>query len=381
MKIAYFLNSYPNVHKIVAHDEMIEMHNRGHHILAVSNYPGERELTEEIPFQVATLKHKVAVIPSLITFLINPIQTVIFIKQIKPHIGIIEALSLLNFTRKYKLKDFDLIHSHFVSNAALKGYLVAKFLKIPFSVTSHHSDIIFNPLPELKEIIIESSLFITISNYNKNFLVDKYSVDPGKIIVNFCGIYINQYARKNIEYPVQFTIISVTGLRPVKGVQYLIEACKILSEEKIQYQCQIIGGGPDQKCIQEIIDEQKLSENIHLLGKIHPDYIKDYLLKSSVFVLPSLSEGIPVAVMEAMAMELPVVATNITGLPEIIEDDVNGYLVPPKEPRALAEKIIDLYNNPEKRIALGKAAQRTIEQKFNLQKNVARFEELITRQV
>ena len=358
---------------------MIEMHNRGHYILAVSNYPGERELTEEIPFQVATLKHKVTVIPSLITFLINPIQTVKFIKQIKPHTGIIEALSLLNFTRKYNLKDFDLIHSHFVSNAALKGYLIANFFKIPFSVTGHHSDIIFNPLPELKEIINESSLFITISNYNKKYLIDKYTIDPNKIIVNYCGIFTDQYDRKKTDYPVQFILVSVTGLRPVKGVKYLIEACKILIEEKIPYQCQIIGGGPDQQRIKELIDKYNLSKYVHLLGKIHPDHIKDYLLKSSVFILPSLSEGIPIAIMEAMAMELPVIATNITGLPEIIDDGVNGYLVPPQDPKALADKIMDLYKNPEKRTVFGKAARRKIEAKFNLKKNVARFEELLSQ--
>jgi len=360
---------------------MIEMHNRGHYILAVSNYPGERALTEKIPFQVATLKHKVTLVPSLFTFLLNPILTVKFIKQLKPHIGFIETLSILNFTRVYNIKDFDLIHAHFVSNAALKGYLIAKFFKIPFSVTGHHSDIIFNPLPELKEIINESSLFITISNYNKKYLIDKYTIDPNKIIVNYCGILTDQYDRKNLDYPVQFTVISVTGLRPIKGVQDLIEACKILTEEKIPYQCQIIGGGPDQQQIEELIGKYNLTEHVHLLGKIHPDQIKDYLLKSSVFVLPSLSEGIPVAVMEAMAMELPVIATDITGLPEIIENGINGYLVPPKDPQALANKIMELYNDPKKRIALGKAAHQTIVEKFNLKKNVARFEKLITDRI
>jgi glycosyltransferase involved in cell wall biosynthesis len=81
--------------------------------------------------------------------------------------------------------------------------------------------------------------------------------------------------------------------------------------------------------------------------------------------------------MEAMAMELPVIATNITGLPEIIDDGINGFLVPPRDPQALADKIVDLYNSQSKRTTFGKAARQTIEEKFNLKKNVARFEELL----
>lgn len=101
----------------------------------------------------------------------------------------------------------------------------------------------------------------------------------------------------------------------------------------------------------------------------HKDIIELYRT-ADIFVLPSLSEGIPVAIMEAMAMQLPVISTRITGIPEIVEDMVNGFLVNPKDPEALAKKIEYLIHHPYLREDMGKKGRKIIEEKFNLDKNV-----------
>lgn len=377
MKILYLLNAYPNIHKIVAHDEMLELWRRGHTIMVVSNYPGVRELIESVPFQIVYLKHRFSLLATLVTLLTQPIRLLKFLRLARPYLGFVEALCLFDCARQHRLHTYDRIHTHFISNAALKGYLLGKFFDIPFSATSHGTDILIKPIPELKDLIANATLFFTISEYNKQYLISNYGVSPVKVIVNYCGVDLELFNPFQKTTPEIFTLISVSGLRPVKGIPYLIETCRILTKNNLAFRCLVIGDGPDRPAIEALIRQYNLSSQVFLLGAVAPEQIKDYLQDASVFVLPSLSEGIPVAVMEAMAMQLPVIATNITGLPEIITDGVNGYLVPPKDPQAMAERIIELYHNPEKCAQFGKAARQTVEEKFNLKKNVTRFEKLL----
>lgn len=378
MNILYFLNYYPTKHKIVAHDEMLEMSRRGHHITVIAVWGGEKEKTDELPFEIIYLKNKVffCVLSGLV--LRFPLKTISHLFLLKRYLGFRDSLKYLSAYPKLKKTYPDRIHAHFANNAALKGYLFSKFINATFSCTGHGSELLLYPEPYLKELIINAKPFITISNYNKELLTEKYLLSSDQIVVNYCGIDTDYFSRTDKDKkPNVFTIISVTALKPMKGVIYLIEACKLLKQQNISYNCHIIGGGNDYQSLNDLIHKLNIADSVHLLEAKSQDEIRENLKISDVFVLPSLSEGIPVAVMEAMAMELPVIATNITGLPEIIDDGVNGYLVPPQDPKTLADKITDLYNNTEKRTVFGKAARQTIVEKFNLKTNVAKFENLV----
>jgi glycosyltransferase involved in cell wall biosynthesis len=381
MNILYFLNFYPTKHKIVAHDEMLEMTRRGHQIAVVAVWGGEKDKTEGLPFKVHYLENKIRLLRILLLFFKFGKKGFKHILLLKKYLGFRDSLKFFSVYHFFLNTNPDHIHAHFANNAALKAYLLSKFLDVPFSCTGHGSELLLYPEPYLPELITDARPFITISNYNKRQLMERYSLPEDSIVVNYCGIDM-EYFKKDVNLrPEKYTITSVSALKDVKGLKYLIQACKVLNDRDLPFKCQIIGGGPDHADLQELINCNNLSQKVELLGVKSENEIKVYLDNSSIFVLPSLSEGIPVAVMEAMAMRLPVIATNITGLPEIIENGVNGYLVPPKDPEALAEKIIELYKNPGLREKFGKVARKTIEQKFNLQKNITRFEELITAQI
>jgi len=366
MNITYFLNFYPTKHKIVAHDEMIEMSTQGHNITVVAVWGGEKDKIAALPFQVIYLQHKVRWINLFNLLFRNYIKFTKHLLFLKKYLGIRDSL-----------RYFSSIHAHFANNAALKGYLLSKFLNVPFSCTGHGSELLLYPEPYLKKLILNSKPFITISNYNKKLLVEKYSIPEDKIIVNYCGIDTEYFNRYSAFYPERFTIASVTALKEIKGVKYLINACNIIKKQNVIFTCNIIGGGEDYHALKNYIDDLQLSNDVKLIGEVKQENIRDYLLKASVFVLPSLSEGIPVAVMEAMAMELPVIATNITGLPEIIENGRNGYLVPPTDSNAIADRVLELYHNPELQREIGIDARQAIETKFNLRKNVQRFKDLL----
>ena len=379
MNILYFLNFYPTKHKLVAHDEMLEMSRRGHQITVIAVWGGEKEKSKGLPFIVHYVDNKIRlqrIIPLLFQFGNKGLRHFLLLKK---HLGFRDSLKFISNYRLFIKVNPDHIHAHFANNAALKGYLLSKFLNVPFSCTGHGSELLLYPEPYLKELILNAHPFITISNYNQKLLSQRYQIPSDTIKVNYCGVDIDYFKRSGFPYSDEFTLVSVTALREIKGIQYLIEACKILISQIKDYHCIIIGSGEEYEDLMKLVTDYQLENVVRLIGAIEPDAISDYLLKASVFVLPSLSEGIPIAIMEAMAMELPVIATNITGLPEIIDDGVNGYLVPPQDPKALADKIMDLYKNPEKRTVFGKAARRKIEAKFNLKKNVARFEELLSQ--
>jgi len=365
------------MHKIVAHDEMMEMSTRGHNITVIAVWGGEKDEIATLPFQVIYLQHKVRWINLFNLLFRNFIRSLKHLLFLKKYLGIRDSLRYISSYHDLKLNKADHIHAHFASNAALKGYLASKFYDIPFSCTGHGSELLLYPEPYLKELILNSKPFITISDYNKKLLTEKYSLPENKIIVNYCGVNTEYFTLHAPFYPEKFTIASITALKEIKGVKYLIDACNILKRQNVIFTCNIIGGGEDYHALKNYIDDLKLGEYVKLIGEVNPKTIRDYLLKASIFVLPSLSEGIPVAVMEAMSMELPVIATNITGLPEIIDDTKSGFLVPPADSYRIAEKINFFYNHPEKIMQMGKYSRKIITGKFNLKKNVERFEKLI----
>lgn len=377
MKILYFLNYYPTMHKIVAHDEMMEMSTRGHNITVIAVWGGEKDKIVDLPFQVIYLQPKVRWINLFNLLFRNFIKSTKHLLFLKKYLGIHDSLRYFSSYPDLKLDETDHVHAHFASNAALRGYLASKFYNLPFSCTGHGSELLLYPEPYLKKLILNSKPFITISEYNKKLLIEKYSLPEDKIIVNYCGIDTEYFNRHISPYPKKFTIVSITALKEIKGVKYLIDACNIIKNKNVIFTCDIIGGGEDYHALKNYIDELQLGDYVKLIGEVNPETIRDYLLKASVFVLPSLSEGIPVAVMEAMAMELPVIATNITGLPEIIKDSISGFLVPPADSDRIAEKINFFYNNPEIIIQMGKCSRKIIIEIFNLKKNVFKFEKLI----
>ena len=124
----------------------------------------------------------------------------------------------------------------------------------------------------------------------------------------------------------------------------------------------IIGDGEDRSRLEKQIADAKLQDHVSLAGFI--SHANQYLKALDVFVLPSLKEGLPYVIMEAMAAGLPVIATNVGGMPDMIADGDVGILVPPKDSQALAKAIETLAANPEKRMALGMRAQETIKTKF-----------------
>ena len=145
-------------------------------------------------------------------------------------------------------------------------------------------------------------------------------------------------------------IIFVGTLAVVKGVKYLIEAMnimKIMNQENQQTTLLLVGDGEEKHSLESLAKRLQLGKSTSFIGRVNHERVSEYMFAADVFVLPSLSEGFPVVIPEAMAAGLPIVTTNVRGLPEIVKDGENGFTVEPQNPQQLAEKISLLLDDKE----------------------------------
>jgi glycosyltransferase involved in cell wall biosynthesis len=169
-------------------------------------------------------------------------------------------------------------------------------------------------------------------------------------------------------------IIQVGNLEPYKGHLFTFEAVKALKNKGIRLYVCFAGHGSDLEKLTAAAEQLGVSDMVKFLGN-RTDVIS--LLKASdIYIMPSLYEGLSIALLEAMAMELPVVASAVGGAPEVIQDGINGFLIPSADAAALAEKIELLVNNPQLRVEMGLAARKRVEQSYSLARQAKRLEEL-----
>lgn len=242
----------------------------------------------------------------------------------------------------------DIVHIQTISNA-LPGFFSKVFFKVPYVIWAQGSDVY---LPDKftklisKPVLRNASTIITLNKDMKIKVRNISKRNDINILPN--GIELEKFkfvCSKKQNNTTKKTILFVGSLLPIKGVGYLINAMNIVQRSLPNANLLIVGSGSDRDKLKILVQKLNLQECIHFTGKVSNEKIPGYMAKADLFVLPSLSEGFPLVIAEAMASGLPIVTTNVGGLPEIVKDGENGFIVEPKNPEALAEKIILLLNN------------------------------------
>ena len=276
------------------------------------------------------------------------------------------------------------LHAHFASIAAHTAWWLKRLFGITYSFTGHANDI-FCPKPEhrvsLGDLVQEASFIVTETNYSANRLKQQFPAAQDKIVRVYNGLDPAKY-KTAVPGTEPLRIVSVGRLIEKKGWRYLIEACATLRENGLAFDCRIIGDGPDEEPLQHLIQQLQLNGRVQLIGPRSQSEIIDILAESSLFVFPAIhdrkgdSDNLPTVLIEALASSLPVVATKIAGIPEIIEEDANGFLVPEKDARQLAFAIERLGRDTSQLRAFGVESRRIAEQTFALEVTVAQLKGL-----
>jgi len=178
---------------------------------------------------------------------------------------------------------------------------------------------------------------------------DIYVLPNGIDLERFEGLLKDEMRAKLQVKTDERLVIFVGRFRPEKGVEYLIKAMEIISQKDRSIRLVLVGEGPEEKNLKSLTEQLKLKGCVEFVGQIPNERVPEYMVASDVFVLPSLSEGFPIVILEAMASGLPIVATKVTGLPEIVKDGENGLLVEPRNPQQIAEKVLLLFEDNELR--------------------------------
>lgn len=196
--------------------------------------------------------------------------------------------------------------------------------------------------------------------------------DPHKIIVLYNGVILPQYKKQ--DYSDQ-NVLFLGRLGARKGTYDLLKAVpKVL--EAVPDAVFYLGGDGDLKECERIVNEQKLNEHVKILGWVRNEEKEAYLKKCSTFVLPSYSEGMPMSVLEAMSYGLATISTNAGGIPQIIENGVNGIRIDAGDVHALSRSLIELLLHPQDKQIIGTYGRKRIQEKFNVENNIERLCEI-----
>jgi colanic acid/amylovoran biosynthesis glycosyltransferase len=287
---------------------------------------------------------------------------------------------VVHVARLMAAEDVDHVHCHFANHPALAGFLIHRLTGIPYSFTAHGSDLHVDRRM-LCEKVAESAFVVPISQYNRDLIArecgDRHR---DKLIVIHCGVDTAVFRPEDPDDARdddRFRIICVGTLHEVKGQRFLVEACRLLAHEGVDVECRLVGAGADARALQERIQALGLADRVHLTGERTRPQIAELLRRSDVLVTPSVPtrkgkrEGIPLVLMEAMASGVPVVASRISGIPELIEDGVSGLLVPPGEPAALALALGRLHDDEQLRRRLALGGRAKVEQEFDVEQSAA----------
>jgi glycosyltransferase involved in cell wall biosynthesis len=203
---------------------------------------------------------------------------------------------------------------------------------------------------------------IYVSNASrKSFSAKGYKTGRSIIIYNGVDSFAFKVNRNLLKKRV---ITIVASLKDFKGHIYLLKAIRRVLEEMPDLELWIVGDGPLRPDLEKSAEALGIGDSVFFLGR--KDNIGDILGETSVFALSSLREGLPVALVEALASGLPVIGTNAGGIPEVIKDKENGFVVLAGEERALSKAILDIFNNPEKLEKMGLRSRELFEQYFSL---------------
>jgi colanic acid/amylovoran biosynthesis glycosyltransferase len=269
------------------------------------------------------------------------------------------------------------IHCHFSNHPAAAGYLIHRLTGIPYSFVAHGSDLHVDR-HMLDRKVAEAAFAVAISRDNLEEIVGEVGDwARSRVEVIHCGVDTARLRPRVDPRPAEalFTILCIGTLHEVKGQQILVEACRLLSERGVALRCRLIGDGEDEGPLREQIAAAGLDGIVSLDGRRTRDEViaaigdADLLVTPSVVARDGKREGIPVVLMEAMSCGLPVVASRLSGIPELVEHEVEGLLVPPGDARALADAIERLQVDAGLRARMGAAARRRIEQQFDLATN------------
>jgi colanic acid/amylovoran biosynthesis glycosyltransferase len=376
LRITYFINHYPKVSHSFVRREILALERQGFVVQRIALRGWRDSLPDEEDRQEQKRTHYVLrgglwglLLPMVRAMLRTPSRffavAALAVKMSRnsdrplPYhlIYVAEACRILEW-----LVGFGSVrlHAHFGTNSAEVAMLVRALGGPPYSFTVHGPDEFLRPIG-LDEKIRRSAFVVAISNFGRSqlFLRSRHADWP-KVKIVHCGLEKSFYEDASpTRGPPR--LICVGRLCEAKGQLLLIEAAALLADEGIAFEMVLVGDGPMRQEIEDLVQKCGLGARVRITGWISSSEVREEILAARALVLPSFAEGLPVVIMEAMALRRPVLSTYVAGIPELVRHGQEGWLVPAGAVKELAEAMeACLASSVDDLRRLGDAAQSRV---------------------
>jgi len=386
MRILYVLGKFPNVSNTFIISEVAGLVRKGHHVDVISlERPEEIDVSAHPEVAVHDLVSRTTYIDrtalvktigrSLASMIKNPYDEVWSDGDLHRR-ALTERIA-----RTLRKGEYDVVHTHFAKDFAKVALAAAVNADVPFTFTTHAFDLYDEekkmPDGDLREMVSRSAKAITISRYNRDHIVSVCGKSSdGKVEIVHCGIEPGKFP--SIYKGTGTSVLTVSRLVEKKGIDVLIRAAGRLGPET-DLTFDIVGGGPLHGPLKKRANELGLNESMTFHGSIDDDALIDLYGDALMFVLPCVTapngdrDGIPVVLMEAMASGLPVISTDVSGIPELVVDGETGSNVHEGDDGALANAMDRLAADPSLRERLGSAGRAKVAAEFAIDDSVDRL--------
>lgn len=287
-----------------------------------------------------------------------------------------KSLRLNALRRLIRRENIDILHTHLFI-AGFYGRLAAIGSGRLRVIRTHHG--MTFKTKTIRRIVFETLLY-PFSSYNTAVsdsviqhlnAVLKWNPDRMRLIRN--GIEIERFRAKRDGIHDPMTIVAAGRLSKEKGFDVLLKALHLLSKKKRDFRCRLAGDGPEKTALLELRERLGLVDMIDFQGYVRD--IAPLMKQGDLFVIPSHHEGLPLSLLEAMASGLPVIASAVGGIPDLLTPD-KGWVVPPGNPEALADAIETAFNNPDKALEMGQRGSVEVLNAYDIKKTAREYEDL-----
>lgn len=299
-----------------------------------------------------------------------------------------DVLQALQLARHVRRKRIDHLHAHFATSAAAVARLASHFAGVPYTLTAHAKDIYHDSVrpSDLRRRLHDAYAAVTVSDFNVCHLKETWPSLSPRVHRIYNGMHLEQLNYSPpAERPRQ--IIAVGRLIAKKGFSDLLDACHLLRQRQVDFRCVIIGAGELEQALQEQIDRLSLAPDVELMGPRPQREVIRAIQDASVMAAPCVisedgnRDGLPTVLLEAMALGTPCVATDVTGIPEVVQHERTGLLIQQNDPAGLATALERLLEDSALRQRLAGNARQLIEEEFDVHRNTAQLRELFGRAV
>lgn len=385
MAVAYFTTLYPRATDtfIQREVEYLRLHGLDVSTYSVRRSGSEHDVSESIREEKRRTHYLLPVSPlaliveNISALLRSPLRYVaalrLALRTSRPGLhGLVlqmayfqEAVLLASRLRSDGIKH---LHNHLGDNSGTVTLLAGLLAQVSYSITFHGPHIFFDPTHwALREKVRHAHFIVCISHYCRSqVMLFSDAADWSKLKIVHCGV--DTHRLLPVATRARAEKLLYTGRLSVeKGLSVLFESLKLLGDAGRDYELTLVGDGVDRDRLEALARELGIDRYLVFAGYRSQEEVGEYLRRSDIFILPSFAEGVPVSLMEAMATGIPVVATNVGGVAELVESERTGLLVPPADSGALAQAIARYQDDHELRRRVASHGRERVIQQYNVE--------------